>query len=82
MESKFSTTYQDKVINEQEEISKQIIAHKMANQKDPEETGSDDRGTVTTQPKKNIGNDFKNYNHVSAATIQVNQHAQGTVTTI
>ena len=76
MESKFSTTYQDKVINEQEEILKKIKAQKMANQKDPEETGSYDRETVTTQPKKDIGNDFKKCNCVSAATIQVNQHAQ------
>ena len=68
MESKFSTTYQDKVINEQEEILRQIIAHKMTNQKDPEETGSDDRETVTTQPKKDIGNDFKKCNCVSAAS--------------
>ena len=77
MESKFSKTSQDKVINEQEEILKQIKAQKVANQKDLEENRSGDRGTVTTQPKRKIGNDFKKSNHVSAATIQVNQHSQG-----
>ena len=81
MESKFSKTSQDKIVNEQQEILKQIKAQKLANQKKLEGTKCDDRGTVTMhdkQPLKKNGN-CSSFNHVSHATIEVNRHTQGTM---
>ena len=81
MESKFSKTPQDKIVNEQEEILKQIKAQTLANQKNLEGNRSDNRGTVTTidkQPMKKNGNSSKS-NHVSHTDIEVYKHTQGTI---
>ena len=80
MESKFSKTSQEKIVNEQQEILKQIKAQKLANPKKLEGNRSDDR-TVTMLDKqlsKKNGN-CSNFNHVSHATIEVNKHTQGTI---
>ena len=71
MESKFSKTSQDKIINEQEKILKQIKAQKLADKNTLEGWVSADRGRVTTL--KN----FSKFNHVSHGNIDVNKHTQG-----
>ena len=75
MESKFSKTSQDKIINEQEEILKKIKAQKLAEKNILEDWPwvSGDRGRVTT-----LGN-FSKFNHVSHATTEVNKHTQGII---